>query len=116
MPGRRLVGISTLAVVVVSAISFGAEGPGGEGGSNFEGKVLVLFHAGDTRAPAYILEKVRFVSIGSRAFLVGQGADTKRPNDFRQGVEIGVAWDTVTSYLSLSTEQYAEYLAGAQTP
>ena len=59
---------------------------------------------------AEVLSDVSFVEIHGRTFLVGVGADTKRPDDWQSGKKVYVGWERVTGYTLLSKEEFDEYL------
>jgi hypothetical protein len=77
----------------------------------FTGNVVVVYIMSEQRHPTYVVDKPRFRYIGDRLFLSGVGADTKRPADWRIGMDINVAWNLVTSFNVLTQEQFTKYVA-----
>lgn len=103
------------AVVVVAASLFALADQkpetAGVASPDFAGNVLVVYCGTEGQHTSHVVDKPQLQSIGNRIFLTGVGADTQRPEDWKAGMNIAVAWDAITSYHVFTQEQYAKWVA-----
>ncbi|HEY1785648.1 MAG TPA: hypothetical protein VGG30_08875 [Pirellulales bacterium] len=78
--------------------------------NEFIGKIVTVYLDENMRTPSMVLSHVELKQIGGRMFLVGLGADTQRQVDWRSGKKVRISWPSVTGYLLLTPEEYAEHL------
>ncbi len=81
--------------------------------SPFDGKVVMIYLDKEARVPSYSLADATIQSIGGREFLVGVGADSKRPGDWTAGVKIRIAWSNVIAYMEFTSDEYVKFCADA---
>ena len=55
-----------------------------------------------------VLENVEIREIAGRTILVGIGANTSQAGNPAQGVEVGVAWESVAVYFAMTREQFRD--------
>jgi hypothetical protein len=79
----------------------------------FAGKIMLVHLDPEMDVLAQILSGVEFKEIQGRKYVVGIGADTKHPDDWRTGKKIYVAWDKITGYMLLTKEEFGKYLDAA---
>lgn len=87
--------------------------PANDMGGTFSGKIVLVFTDASARGPLFVLADARVQSVEGRQFLVGTGADTKRPEDWHAGRKICVAWSAVTAYMDMTPDEYARHCADA---
>lgn len=72
----------------------------------FDGKIVTIYTTGKKMRTGAILVNAELKEIGGRMMLVGAGADTGDDDNWTAGVQIGVAWDSVSTYYAMTPEQY----------
>ncbi len=115
MNAKKLLFAALIVVAVALVGSFGRAGDekkenAPKADEMFAGKIMMLHLDPEMEVLAEVLSDVSFVEIHGRTFLVGVGADTKRPDDWQSGKKVYVGWERVTGYTLLSKEEFDEYL------
>jgi len=73
----------------------------------FGGKYVTLYLDAE-RERGIVLKDAGFREVGGRMMLVGVDAYSEFKEDWPGGVQVGVAWDTVALYYSMTPEQFQE--------
>src|SRR5262245_42664118 len=107
---KRFIGLSLFclfsSVVLVNMVSFAQEEDGKQTINPFADRIITVYLNGPTLENGQILEDAEIKEIGGRKMIVGMGTDTGDENNWTTGVEVGIAWDSVAVYYSMTKEQY----------
>ncbi|SMP75035.1 hypothetical protein SAMN06265222_118114 [Neorhodopirellula lusitana] len=99
-----LMAFSAFCVSLTPAI---AQGHGRENAANpFEGKLVRIYTDNKKENNGCMLQNASLEEIGGRMMLVGTSADAVAYDNWASGMQIGVAWGTVTMYYLMTPEEY----------
>lgn len=108
----RSASVSMLVVIVAASVLIGVlRGQQRPAANEFADKVVTVYLSdGQQMQGGLVLENVEIREIAGRTFLVGIGTDTSQEGNPAQGVEVGVAWESVAVYFAMTREQFRDKL------
>jgi len=106
--------ITCLFVTLLTQVAMADDVPSPRAES-FAGKVLLVYLDRKTFVPSHALANVTVQEVEGRRFLVGTGADTLRPNDWKKGLRFAVRWQRVTGFVTFTPDDFEKFCKEANT-